>query len=563
MGVGAANTLARVAASVGELEYVTPDFEAVLDVPNGGVLFALPALMASGLLKFTARFFQLPKGYYGLTSIFLLLAFMALARIKTIESLRYDAPGEWGKLLGLDRIPEVRTLRQKVQCLSQQDQATQWSAALCQYWMEATPEHAAVLYVDGHVRVYHGHQTKLPRHHVARQKLCCRATTDYWVNAMDGQPFMVINQVVDPGLIQVIENTILPDLKQRVPNQPNPQQLSENPLLHRFTLVFDREGYSPDFLKRMKKERVACLTYHKFPGDAWREDEFKSASGVCSAGLQVDMKLAERGTRLSNGLWVREIRKLTERGHQTAIIATDYVSNLAPVAVTMFSRWSQENFFKYMREQYNLDRLIDYQTEPVDDTTKLVNPIYRDLDGQVRSLNGQLSRKLAKFGAMNLEEPIEPPAVEAFLEKKSSLQETIEHLQNKIQELKAKRKEVPRHTTVKGLPEKDRFEQLSTQSKHLIDTLKMIAYRAETAMASLVRETLSTPDEARRLLQALYQSEADLLPDHQQRTLTVQLHHLANPRFDKVIRKLCEDLNATETRFPGTELRLVMKLGSS
>ena len=93
--------------------------------------------------------------------------------------------------------------------------------------------------------------------------------------------------------------------------------------------------------------------------------------------------------------------------------------------------------------------------------------------------------------------------------------------------------------------------QLSTQSKHLIDTIKMIAYRAETAMASLLRESLSTPDEARRLLQALYQSEADLLPDHQQGTLTVQLHHLANPRFDKVIRKLCEDLNATQSLFPG------------
>ena len=488
---------------------------------------------------------------------------MALSRIKTIEALRYDAPGEWGKLLGLDRIPEVRTLRRKVQCLSQQDQAIQWSAQLCQYWMESTPEQAAVLYIDGHVRVYHGHQTKLPRHHVARQKLCCRATTDYWVNAMDGQPFLVVNQAVDPGLIQVIEYEILPNLTQRIPDQPNEQQLSEAPLLHRFTLVFDREGYSPAFLKRMKNKRIACLTYHKFPKDTWLEDEFKPQSVVCSTGHQVDMKLAERGTRLSNGLWVREIRKLTERGHQTAIITTDYGSNLAPLAVAMFSRWSQENFFKYMREQYNLDRLIDYQTEPVDDTTKLVNPRYRELDGKIRSLNGQLSRTLAKFGAVNLEEPIEPAAVEAFLEKKSSLQESIEHLQNKIKELKAKRKDVPRHTTLKDLPDEQRFEQLSTQSKHLIDTIKMIAYRAETAMASLLQPYLSTPDESRRLLQALYQSEADLLPDHQQGTLTVQLHHLANPRFDKVIRKLCEDLNATETRFPGTKLLLVMKLGSS
>jgi hypothetical protein len=88
---------------------------------------------------------------------------MALARLKSIEALRYCAPGEWGKLLGLDRIPEVRTLRAKLKHLAEQGQAFEWSAALCTEWMAATPEEAAVLYVDGHVRVYHGSQTRLPK----------------------------------------------------------------------------------------------------------------------------------------------------------------------------------------------------------------------------------------------------------------------------------------------------------------------------------------------------------------------------------------------------------------
>jgi len=69
----------------------------------------------------------------------------------------------------------------------------------------SAPEHSGVLYIDGHVRVYDGGQTQLPHHYVARQRLCRRATTDYWVNAMDGQHFVVVNQAVDPGLIQVVE----------------------------------------------------------------------------------------------------------------------------------------------------------------------------------------------------------------------------------------------------------------------------------------------------------------------------------------------------------------------
>jgi len=564
MGMGAINVEGRVAASIGTLENpISPDFQPALDVPNCGVLCAVPALLALGLLKTTKQFFELPKGYYGLKSLFLLLAFMALARLKSIESLRYCAPGEWGKLLGLDRVPEVRTLRQKILLLSEDDRPEQWSSELCKEWMQAAPEHAGTLYIDGHVRVYNGHQTKLPRHHVARLKLCLRATCDYWVNAMDGQPFFVVHQAVDPGMIKVIEQDILPRLQRDVPNQPDDVALAANPLLHRLMMVFDREGYSPDFFKRMKKKRIACMTYHKYPGENWPEVEFQSCTVKMPTGEMTSMKLAERGSRLNNKLWVREIRKLTKRGHQTAIISTDYVSKAASLAIAMFSRWSQENFFKYLKEHYSLDRLVDYRTEAISDPVEVVNPAYRQLDGQVRSCTGKLTRQMALFGAISMEETIDPKPTESFMQRKAAMQEDIEQLQNECQEFKEKRKQTARHITVAELPEAERFEQLSTPSKHLIDTIKMIAYRAETAMANQLRENISRPDEARTLLRELNTSDADLLPDHKEGTLTVRIHHMANRCSDTAIGKLCEELNATKTTFPGTDLCLIFKLGSN
>jgi len=563
MGMGASDIEGRLAASVGELDAVAPGFSPALDVPNGGVLFALPALLAVGLLAGAERFFALPKGYYGLDSLLVLLAFMALGRLKSVESLRYCAPGEWGKLLGLDRVPEVRTLRRKIRLLTCDDQAEQWSAELCKRWMDAAPEQAGTLYIDGHVRVYNGSQTRLPRHYVARQRLCLRATTDYWVNAMDGQPFFVLNQAVDPGLIQVIEGEILPRLDPGVPGQPTAEALEADRLLHRFTLVFDREGYSPAFFSRMKARRVACMTYHKYPGEEWSQEEFSPHRVQLPGAQVVSMELAERGTCLSNGLWVRELRKRTERGHQTAILCTDYRREAVPLAVAMFARWSQENFFKYAREHYNLDRLVDYRTEVISEPLQVVNPEHRRLDGQVRSATGKLSRRLAKFGAMNLEETIEPKHLEAFVQRKAALHEEVESLQREVQTLKAERKATARHIGVDELPEEERFRRLSTPSRHLIDTIKMIAYRAETAMANSLREHLAHPDEARRLLQALYKTEADLLPDPEAGTLTVRLHHLANASSDQAIGKLCEELNATETLFPRTNLRLILKLGSS
>ena len=151
IGMGATNTFGRLEASLFEGGPVAPEFFPCLDVPNGGVLLALPSLLNMGLLRHTTKYFQLPQGYYGLTSIFLLLAFMALARLKTIESLRYCSPGEWGKLLGLDRIPEARTLRAKIKLLSRNNQAAQWAGVLSRDWMGMFPETAGVLYIDGHV----------------------------------------------------------------------------------------------------------------------------------------------------------------------------------------------------------------------------------------------------------------------------------------------------------------------------------------------------------------------------------------------------------------------------
>jgi hypothetical protein len=215
-----------------------------------------------------------------------------------------------------------------------------------------------------------------------------------------------------------------------------------------------------------------------------------------------------------------------------------------------------------MREHYSLDKLVDYSTETIAEPTQVINPAYRDLDGKVRSQMGRLNRMLANFGAMHFEGTLDDEKLSLFMYKKADLQEEIEQQKTVVETLKKARKETLHHIDVNALPEDQKFKQLSTQSKHLVDTIKMTAYRAETAMANSLRENMSHPDEARTLLRALYQTEADLLPDLEKQTLTIRLHHLANVMSDNVIEKFCDELNATETRFPRTNLRMVFKLGS-
>jgi hypothetical protein len=540
------------------------EFELVQDVPDGGVLLALPALLLLGLLSKSREIFWMPEGFYPLESIFLLLALMALGRIPSLEALRYVAPGEWGKLMGLDRIPEVRTLRQKIrQLCAEQGLAQRWSNALAKQWMAEEPESAGVFYADGHVRVYHGKLTDLPRRYVARERLCLRGTTDYWVNAMDGRPFFVLSCAVDPGLLTVLREQIVPRLKADVPNQPTQEQLDADPLLSRFTIVFDREGYSPQFFAQMKEQRIAVLTYRKFPGELrWSEQEFRTHQVSLVSGEHLTMQMAERGVQLSNDLWVREIRHLSDKGHQSSILSTDYRSDLSRVAAALFARWCQENFFKYMRQNYNLDRLVEYGTEAIPDTTRVINPAWRQLDSQIRRQNALLSRELVEFAQIQLPHDIEPPQVEAYQRKKGQLQQAIEERRPQIEQLKVQRKAIAKHIEIKDLPEQDRFQRLRAEKKHFIDTIKLIAYRAETALAQLAREKINRLDDARSVIRQIFRTEVDLLPDQQNKNLTIRLHPLSTQAHDEVLHHICTELTATETVFPGTDLRLIYEISA-
>ena len=565
MGMGCTRVIERVLASLGKSSSTPTRFIPATDVSYGGVLWALPALLGNGLLRHTKDHFSLPNGFYSIVHILLLLAFMALARIKNTEKLRTSPTGELGFLLGLDRIPEVRTLRKKIKHLATKGQVKEWASVLSKEWMAADPEAAGVLYFDGHVRAYHG-KNKLPRRYVSRQKLCLRGMSDFWVNDQQGQPFFVVSTPFTTGLIEMLRNDIVPRLLEDVPSQPSEQELKKNRHLARFIMIFDREGYSPAFFKEMwEKFRIACMTYNKYPKEDWLEYEFEEQTGTGPHGENVTMMLAERGTYIGEegkGLWVREIRKLTDTGHQTAVVCTEYRTETHILAVRMFSRWCQENFFKYMLQNFGLDSVIGYGLEPIDETKAVVNPAYRKIAALVQSKAGKLGRKHREFAEQMLN-PLPPPEeIQEYEAQQGMRIEEIDLLKKDLATLKQKRKATKKHIAVSELPEIDRFKVLAPRRKAFINTIAMIAYRAETAMSVIMRGAMARPDDARSLLRDIYTQDADIIPDNKQETLTVRLHHLTNRMSDNAARQLAEHLNESDTLYPGTNLKLRYELVS-
>jgi len=565
MGYAATRIEERVAASQGLLDSASIEFAAGRDIAGGGVLLAVPALLAMGLLAHQ-DLYALPAGYYGLTSIFLLLALMALARIPSLEKLRYQAPGEWGQLLGLDRIPEVRTLREKVKILcAAAGRAVQWNAALAKQWITEDQTAEPVFYADGHVRVYHGKLTTLPKHYVSRQRLYQRAQTDYWINAMDGQPFCCVNQPVDHGLVAALREDVVPWVMENLEvSAEHQRRMDADPGVPLATIVCDREGYSPELFETMWEKRIAVITYHRYPKEEWPVEEFREETVELARGVTVQWKLAERTTELGRKkVQVREVRRLAEGDRQISMVSTHPGTEGRRLAALLLARWSQENYFRYMRQHFGLDALVEYGTEPMADTVFTVNPVWRELNAKVRQMQAQWRRVKAMLGAAKLEKEISESVVLEFQMHQGQLQEQSDHVERELEALKVQRKAARHHVLVKDLPKEHAFQRLRPERKHFLDTIKMISYRAETSMVSIVREKLARTDDGRALLQQIFQTPADLIPDLQAQTLTVRLHHLTQGAHDLVIRHLCEELNATETLFPGTQLKLVYKLGSA
>lgn len=564
-GMGTACTRAdeRMAAAIGLAGSAVARFEPCHDVALGGLLAGLPALCANGLLSGIGKHLKLPHGFYSCLHILLVLGFMALGRIRRPERLRHVPPGELGKVVGLDRVPEVRTLRAKITAMACTGNPDAWMKQLAQTWMAQDPDEAGYLYVDGHVRVYHGAAAALPRRYVSRQRLCLRGTTDYWVNDALGRPFFVVSKAVTNGLADLLLKEIIPELLASVPGQPTQAQLEAEPLLHRFVVIFDREGATHSLLTALWDKRIGAITYRKDVQDTWPENEFIETEVPVPGGGSTRMRLAVRQTEVTVGaarseppasIPVTEVRRLTQTGHQTAVITTARRLANTVIAARMFARWCQENFFAYMMQHYDIDGLVQYGIEAVPGTVEVVNPAWRTLDKAVKNALGALRKLQAKLGAAI------PPDEGAEIQKKAEHIQDIQTAQAQLERLRDERRKMPRKVPLSSLPEDQRATQLLPLNKTLTDTVKMIAYRAETALVALVVPHLKKEEEARALVRELLVSSADIEPDESAKTLAVRIHRMASPAHDKAVTALLNELTQLEFRHPETDARMIYTL---
>jgi transposase len=531
----------RLLAYLGLLDDAAPLFGGGRSVPRAGVLLAFPALMQSGVFECAQKIYgSIGPAFYGLRTSLLTLLLMALWRIKRPEALKEHSPADLGRVLGLDRAPEVKTLRRKLARLAAHGRAAEFGHALAQRRVAQRGAALGFLYVDGHVRVYHG-QYRLPKAHVAQMRLSMPATSDYWVNDTAGDPLFVVTAEANAGLVKML-----------------PRILRQVRLLlgkRRVTVVFDRGGYSPKLFQQILAADFDLLTYRKgryprIPQKAFREHRTRRD------GRTITYVLADREVRLLKGkLRLRQVTRRMVNGHQTAILTSRRDLPAAQVAYRMFERWRQENFFKYLAEEYALDALAEYAVVPDDPTREVPNPAWAAVDAKLRQAEAHLDRLQAEYGLealTSLEQ--QRPTMRGFKIAKGKLGLKILSAMQRVMQLVARRAKLPRRVPVQAVSE-ELVVKLAPERKHLTNLIKMVAYQAEGDLVRTVgRYYRRVNDEGRTLIQSALATAADI--EVTDRELRVTLAPMSSAHRTRAIASLCEELNRPETIFPGSRLRL-------
>jgi transposase len=547
----------RFLARVGRLDDAMPLFADGECVPRAGALLAVPLLVRHGLLEAFGQVYRsLAPSFYGLRTIVVTLFLAALLRIKRPEHFKEYRPEDLGALLGLDRAPEVKTVRRKFTDLAALGRGQALMEEMARRRIAEDEQRVAFLYIDGHVREYHG---KFPLFEAkkAQRQVVTPAATDTWVHTADGEPLLVVTSEVNAHLTQVLE-PILADVRRLVGDS------------RRMTAIFDRGGFSPKLFARLIIAGFDVITYRKGKGKnlastrfavqrqkidgVWREYTICDRPRVRVGALPVAKKQkrkpggAKRTTK--QYLWMREVRVLRADGRQTAIFTNRQDLPAVMVAHRIFLRWCQENYFKYMDEEFALDALLEYGAQDVAETTDCRNPEWLRLTGRVKEARAQVARVQSELGeeAAANDEAVRP-TMRGFKIAHAKLREQLQKAEAQVDRLLRQRQKIlPR------VPARDR-QTLKTEKKLIADTIKMAAYQVETQLLGMLQDHYArAEEEGRTLLHAAFQSPARLEVTDQELRVTIAAQ--SSPHRTAALGALCQQLDDLAVPFPGTQLRL-------
>jgi hypothetical protein len=262
-----------------------------------------------------------------------------------------------------------------------------------------------------------------------------------------------------------------------------------------------------------------------------------------------------------------------------------------------------------MRKEYNIDHLYTYKTISADPNRLVPNPHKKTVRKESNRIKSQIDKYMKEYGELTLQQNEESKSKSTIESKvsdrgkskhhsniksnrsstdkskvdsknksnvnskdgnnsknsKESEEPEIIEIEKKIKELQIKQYQLKEK--IKGQPEKikigdimnnEEIVMLETERKIIIDTIKMLCYRAETELFNLIYPFFSRQeDEGRAFIKSLFYLSGDLIPDEEGGRILIKHHTLANRRSNIALKEVCRLMNDENAKYPGTDKLLI------
>ena len=545
----------RVLAAFGLIPYAPPVFTGCARAPLAGLLLGLPALAATGLLATAHTVYgALPNGFYSLDAMLCESVFRALLGEARAECAARIDPVALGRVLGLDRAPEVKTIRRKIRCLAQAGKAGDWIAAMAARHVAARPEQAAVCYVDGHVRAYQGTR-RIAKTHVPRLKFPAPATVETWVCDAAGDPLLVV--MAEPGASLAAElRRLIPEMRTMVGDD------------RRVLVGFDRGGWSATLFADLHAAGFDTLTWRKGRIADVEDSMFVEHSHIDEHGRTHTWALADSEVTLDIADGPRkgevfEMRQIslhdTARTRQMHILTTRRDLTPGEIRYRMGSRWRQENHYRYARMHFDLDPHDTYRAGDDDPTRMVPNPAKKPAYQQVEKARRALHSAETTRDRELLRVSTPPPGRTTVVTNTmiDTINADVHAAQTALDAALDAHQAIPARMP---LAEVNPGQQvLDTETKLIHHAIRIAAYNTAQSLARAIATATGyahADNEAHTLIRTALAGSGDIIPDPATATLHIRLDPLSAPRHTAAIAELCQALNDTHTAYPGTNLTL-------
>jgi hypothetical protein len=513
-----------------------------------GLMLFYPALEVVGLLELAAQVYQLAGLVrFGVQQIFTELFCLALLQEPSVERVKHVVRSDLGAVMGSGRAACVKTLRRKLDELSQQRQAAQLGTLLARHWLDVGLVNASYLYVDGHVKVYSGRRL-VPEVWDSHRRMPLPGIVQYFVNDLRGCPLLVVTEEVRGNLAKSLPSVIAA-VRQVLGDQ-------------RFVVIFDRGGYDGQLFTWLVEQGLDFITYQR--GEVRLADHLFARREVRWDGQRVRFHIAEDTVTVGeSGPWRRIV--IRTPGHQRPILTSLDANGMVAgrVAALMLTRWRQENFFKYARAHLGLDVLTTYAAETAVDR-EVPNPAVKAATAELKRLRTTAQKLRAALGRAVVLDTDQPPTAGRPTSRarwtphvapttRAALISQLQTLETQIAETRSQLRGLPARVPLSSLgplPQVPRLER-----KLITDVVRMAAYNAQSWLVDRLARHYPNTNDVHDLLRSFAQLSGTLVRQSDG-GLSVRLDPPDLPLHRRALAGLCADLNLGQPVFPATDHRL-------